>query len=293
MGLDYDEISQGRRRNWDPLKPEDIREAESKAKKEARRQERAERQKKKQLSYLKARDVLREEEKSADLAAYERAKRQALVVVAVFLGALLVYIGISLLVDWRRSVQSREDLARFEEVLLEGERVFDLATPVGALSSWRSAWSAGEIDTLFRLFSEDYRKKVRGNKPLEVVQAEYRRLYRDGRLDQQRSIAELFGNVEIIRLPDPPHRDGDLALFRSERVQLIGSPDPVQYIAAFSYNAKGEQWRFADVREAKYFSVRWNHENLIRPLQVGPRATTYDEDGNAILLPGQPRRTGP
>lgn len=280
--MDYDQIVEGRRREWDELKPEERRRQEKEAERQKRREER-EAKAKTRTSYERMRSFMQDRAAEEDRALFRRTMRQSLMLVGGFVLVILVVYGGQALVAWRSARAYRVELASYEKVLLQGTMINDLKTPVGAMATWRDAWKKGDMKRLVSLFSSRFFGKLGRNRTYDDVVREYERLYSSGALETQAAIVDGFEGAEIVRIPDKPWTNGELALFRSPLVEKVGATEPTRYIGAFSYDATSGQWRFADFREAKFFSVKWTQESMITALSAGPNAATYDERGNLIF----------
>lgn len=282
QGMDYDSIVKGRRRNWDSLKPEEIRQAE----KEAERQKRREELKKKGtrgLNRFKARDIHREEEEARDLAQFRRAVRQGAI---LFAGLAIFVVATSVIrscLHSQRMAAYMASAAQYDQVALGGGTVRDFSDPVAAFASWRSAWLEGDADKLIESYSEKHRKLLEPSGDMSALRRRYGDLLRSGRLEENRIIAENFIEPELFRVPAEPWRHGQLALFRSQPLERLDRPgEEIRYFAAFAYDANTRSWRFADQREAPFFSVQWETEEDIQPVRGGAQAVRYDESGRRI-----------
>jgi len=281
--MDYEKIVKGRRRNWDALKPDDVRQQEKEAEKDQRRKERDERDAVRGMSRERLRQRLKDEASDEDKVAFRRAKSQAFVVVGIFLVAIVVVIGVERFLTWRTRQRYVESLATYEKVILDGKTVSDPSTPVGALATWRSLWVEGNMEGLVDMYSRRNIDRLSRTKNRDDVKAEYRRLHDRGAFESQAELASSFDGAEILIAPKPPWKDDQLAVFRSPAIQRIDDQGPPRvFVASFSWSEQIKKWRFADLREEPYFSIRWTHEGLISPLRVGPNAVKYDAKGRPI-----------
>lgn len=283
MGIDYDKIVEGRRRNWDPLKPDEVRQKEREEERERAREQQETKAGRRLGGYHQLRQRLKVEAERDDRARFRIALRQSIVLGSAFIFVLLAFIGIERLIEARRRAALVQTMDKYERVVDDGKFVHDLSTPVGAFATWRSAWARGDVKELVGVFSPRFYSHMAAGRGYNDVYVEYKRLFDTGRLQPTRELAEAFAGAEMLRIPKPPWKNEEIALFRSPHLQIIHEPPPgKRYIAAFSYDANSKSWRFADVREDKYFSVLWDYEAKIRPLRIGPAATTFDESGRAI-----------
>lgn len=280
--MDYDSIVKGRRRNWNSLKPEEIRERE-KEEARARRREEIKKKGKRGVNRFKLRDIQRAEEDERDLAQFRRAVRQGIL---LFAGLAVFIVATSLIrscLHNQRMAAYMASAAEYDQVTLGGGTVKDFSDPVAAFASWRSAWLDRNADALVESYSPKHRKLLEPSGNLNALRRRYADLLRSGRLEDTRIIAENFLQPELYRVPAEPWRDGQLALFRSQPLERLDRPgEDIRYIAAFSYDASSRSWRFADQREAPYFSTRWQTEADIEPQKGGAQAVRYDEDGYRI-----------
>ena len=280
MPIDYDKIVEGRRRNWESLKPEEIREQEREAQRERLRKEREEKGKE---GFFARRQRLKDEAAAEDRKRFRRSLRQSVVMVGGLLLIAGVYLGITHLIQQQREAALRRSLEEVQALVANGTIVLNTTTPVQAFGTWRSAWKRGDVPTMVKMLSPRYINKATDTKSVADLMQEYERLYREGRLEPVREITLDFETAVAVRVPLPPYRNEELALFKSGEVtKSRENGPPKQYIVALSYNRADKQWYFADVREAKYFSVKWYMEAMIRPMRIGPGATIYTEEGNPI-----------
>ena len=285
MPIDYDKIVEGRRRNWDPLKPEEVRQQERDDERERTREEREKRTKGAGGGggYHARRQKAKEESDQRDREKFRLAVRQSVILGSAFVIILSAYFGIERLIEARQRAALLRSMTEVQTIVDDGRVVNDLTTPINAFATWRSAWKRGDVPQIVRLFSSRFLSHATELKSMTEILGEYQRLYRDGRLQATREIAEYFDGAQVIRIPNKPWRQEELALFRSPHLQKIGDPPPgMRYIVAFSYNKNTNSWHFADVREDKYFSIKWNVEGMIKPMRIGPGAITYDDKGFPI-----------
>ncbi len=284
--MDYDSILKGRRRNWDPLKPDEVRERE---KEEVRRKKREEQEKRamkpgKLGSFSILRQRRREREMAEDMERFRRALWQGGFLMTGFLLLFGSWMAVNAWLDVREQARFEEQFTQYQEIVTGGEKVEDLSNPSAAFATWQGAWVREDIPRVVSLFSPTYFESLTsaGQTRRDLVE-EYTRMRQRGLLQNQVDLANSFGNAEVVRAPGRPWGDGDLAIFRSEALLRPGAgPDGVRFIVAFSYDAESGEWRFADMREAPYFNVRWERESQILPVRGGTRAVRYDEDGNRI-----------
>jgi hypothetical protein len=280
--MDYDKLVEQRRRNWEALKPDEIRKQEKDEQREKAKQEREAKGKK--ASFQERRRKAREEQQKKDVALFQRNKRQIMILAGGFVLVFLFVVGAERLLDMRQRRLWKEKIEFYNLTLREGELIDNLKDPVGALATWRSALRKGNMQKLVDLYSPMYLKKASGSGSKAELVNEHQRMYARGSMQSNVEVATFFDMPDLLHIPSKPWRDKDLALFRTQYIQLIGEPPPgVRYIAAFSWDAKSGEWRFADVREAQFFNVRWDTEEQISRLQYGPNATRYNEEGERVL----------
>lgn len=283
--MDYDDIVKGRRRNWDSLKPEEIRKKEKEEERDRKRQE-EEKKGKRTVGYFEKRQRMVDEARERDIAQFRKTIR----LVAMGLGALafiIVTITItSSLLHMRRMAAFQAKASEFDVAVLSGERIRDYSDPISAFASWRGAWIDTDPEAIIESYSETYKELLEPSGNMQALRSRYKTMVESGTLDATRDIAISFVDPELFRIPSRPWRHGELALLRSQPFErFISTSDEditFRYMIAFSYDTRSESWRFADLREEVYFSVRWQDEGQIRPL-VGPaRATRYDSSGRPL-----------
>lgn len=281
--MDYDQIVKNRRRNWDALKPDEVRQREKEEAREKRRKEREEKEKTvPATSYDRLRRRLREESERQDKELFERAVRQGGILVGGFVLLIALFYGWGRYLTYRTEQDYLRSLSKFDLALVDGRIVVDLSNPVGALATWRSAWAEGNMDRAVNIFSRSYQAKLKI--PKEDLIRDYKDRYFTNRMEDQLAIIQNFEGAEMIRVNRKPWKDGELAIFRSAFLQRVDEKPPgIRYIVAFSWDAGANEWRFADLREDYFFNVNWNRENMIKPLRKGPSAPRFDITGKQIL----------
>jgi hypothetical protein len=282
--MDYDHIVKGRRRNWDPLKPEEVRQRE---KEEERARREAERAAKGvgQTGFQKLRKRFLEANEAADKEEFRRAVLQAIVVLSVFFIAMGLWGVVSMLAAGRARDLFASRVDTYEEMIAANQRVHFLEDPLGAFSTWRSAWVRRDFQDLVNTFSETYLRKAIPNGDRSALVHDYLQVDARGGMEPSVSLAFNLGSPEPVRIPRKPWSKGELAIFRSQPVLQMG--EEKRYIVALSFDSTSGTWRFADLREAPYFNVKWTNETQIAPLRVGLGATRYDEKGNQIRPAGE------
>ncbi|MCC5875921.1 MAG: hypothetical protein JJU11_06855 [Candidatus Sumerlaeia bacterium] len=283
--MDYDDIVKGRRRNWESLKPDEIRKKEKEAERERKREE-EEKHGKRSVGYFEKRQRMVDEARERDLAKY----RQTIRLIAIGLGAfafLVVTItATSALLRMRRMSIYQAKASEYDTAVLSGERIRDYSDPVSAFASWRGAWIDTDPDAIIESYSNTYKELLEPSGNMNALRARYASMVQSGALEATRDIAISFLDPELFRIPSRPWRHEQLALLRSqpfERFTTSSEEESVfRYMIAFSYDSRSESWRFADLREEVYFSVRWQDEGQIRPLQGPARATRYDSTGRPL-----------
>lgn len=278
--MDYDKLVEQRRRNWDALKPEDIRKREREEERERKRKEREEKGK------ATNRDKLDRQKAAADEIAekeFALAKRQAMMLGGIFLLAVVVVSGISWIYQYRVRAAYLQQIEETSRAILDGKEFQDLSDPVSALATWRSSWMNGNMEQVVEMTAGQEFERIAGNRGRSEVITDYERRLEAGGLDHYLNMAIAMDNPEIIRIPTPPWNEGELAIFRSDYIQRIDEPSPGRrFIASFSWEPRSGEWRFADVREARYFDVDWTRITAIDPMKGGPMAVQYDEHGDRI-----------
>ncbi len=282
--MDYDNIVKGRRRNWEALKPDEIRELEKQAEKEKRKEEREKKLKKERSNYQALRDLRKQEEADLEKQRFKKALIHSAIIGGVFFGMVIFYYGSKAIIQYRTKQSYIEQISDFERVMISGDQIFDMSDPVSAFASWRSAWMNGDMEKVVSLFSDQYVKKQSRTGGRRKALERHKMLYERGALRERKELAENFLNAEILRSPISPWMDGELAIFRSDYLLRQGDTPPGnRYIVAFSYDSEVGQWRFADLRVAEMFSIRWEEESEILPVKLGKNAIRYDESGARIL----------
>lgn len=283
--MDYDKIVEGRRRNWDALKPEERRALEKEEARQKRKEEMEEKIKsgKRSAAYERLRRAGEDLESEADRQRFRRVLRQSGVLVALFVGVIVTIYAANYILDKRRYKQFVAESSSYNQVLLEGETIDDMSEPVKALATWRSAWMEGDTERIVDTFSTAYMERLTKGKTARQIRGEYQRLKQSGNLDATIAIATAFDSVEAVRLPGKPWTKGELAVFRSSYIARADEEPPgKRYTIALTWEPDYNEWRFADMREAEFFSVKWERESFIQQKVVGGGAVRYDEEGNEL-----------
>ncbi len=280
--MDYDSIAKGRRRNWKPLLPEEVRKEEAEARREAAREKRKGK-KSTELGREEYRRRFREDSEERDQALWLRTKRQSIILLGGFLLLALGWSGFKLGMKSWRIRENREALSQVQSDLAGGATIADLSTPPFAFATWRSAWLTGDMRTAVSMLSATTFRAITKNRSRPEVMRQWADMYSRGAYESRIQLAQAFEKAEVLAIPSKPWSDGDLAVFRSApylRPKEMGEPH--RYTLAFSYDSNSKQWLFADLRDADFFSVRWLSEKQIMPVKSGLNATRYNESGYPI-----------
>lgn len=281
--MDYEKLVQGRRRNWDALKPEEVRRREKEEEKQRRAEELEKAGKKPNVSRTEAYRLKKEEEQAKDVAAFERAKRHGLMLVGGCFAAFMLLICIQQVVGFLRVRAWNSRVVEYSRELAEGKIIQDVKDPVGAFATWRSAWLKGDMKAAVDMFSTRQMRIFSDTNDRARLAGDQQILFDRGVLQSQADFAGYFDYPEIVRIPSRPWRNDDLAIFLSPPVVRVGDPpDGVRFIVAFSYSNTTQRWYFAEGREAQYFNINWKNEAQIPPLKAGPNARRYELDGTEI-----------
>lgn len=243
----------------------------------------------KEKTYWQKRKELAEKRDKEIKDEFAAAKRQVKWLVAAFIAIIAVSSVIGFLASRAEESRRGEELRRLNGLILEGQRVFDHSSPYGALASWRSAWIRRDPKDLLATYSGELMRRTVGDAGREAYRVFLERNMQGDVMKAEIEKAVLFENPQVVYWPDNP-RDGDIVLFRSPALVREGIREiPTSWVVAVSFEGTTNQWKFADCREAQYFSVRWTNERMIRPLKGGMNAERFDEDGNPINVAPLPR----
>lgn len=276
--MDYEKIVKGRRRNWDPLKPDEVRQRE---KEEERARKEAERASgKRETSFQRLRRRFREAAEAEDRARFNRALRQSIILGGSFLLFVGLWITVSAVTRSRAFESLRSNVSENDAAIRKGLRVFRLNDPAGAFASWRSAWLREDYDDLVKTFSQTYLRRSMPSGDASKLIDDYIGIAATGGMESNITLAGQLADADPMIVPRKPWRNGQLALFQSQTVVSMGIDK--QYTLAFAYDANSQNWRFADMRESQFFSVKWLTEADIKPLKAGVNATVFDERGSVI-----------
>lgn len=283
--MNWDDLQKGRRRNWEKRRdPEEVRREKRETKhRENEEQDRLAEEGKgpaRKRTAFQIRDQRLREEYEGDEQEYRKRLKQA----AWLLGGMALLFIASWVWDAlsfsRRLDEGQRDLIRYNSMILEGQAVMDYGRPMAALASWRSAWHRRSASDLWRGASSAFQDRMLKTKPRNEWVAEQQRMF-DARLfNSEIERSYLFENPEIIHMPKDPYQDLDLAIFRSSAPH--GVEGKGQYILSLVYEEKPREWRFADWREAKHFSVKWRKETQIEEQVGGMNAPIYNDLGDKI-----------
>lgn len=256
MGLDYDEIRKGRRREWEKLRDPEERRAEEAAARRAKRK-------------VVTRSMRLEAEREEDLRRWRRVRLQVGILVGAALAFAAASAGAAL---WRAAAHAArvdEGHARSAALADPAQRYHNLETPFDALATWRNAWMRGSAPDLVALNSTARRRRVqRGISDIEAARDLRERINRGGRLSEQ-AVATHFGRPQALQLPRNP-RAGDLAVFASEPVPSpTAANERVRWVVAFVFEPETSTWRLEDYRQLDMWNERWARNTQIRP----PRST--------------------
>lgn len=279
VSMDYDKIVKNRRRNWDALKPKEARKREEE---EAREQRREEREKAGTVTKTERLKKKKEVEETKEKAEYKKATRDAAILIGCFVAFMIVVIIVERTYSRWRIEGWQDSLSSFSQSIASGEDVEDLSDPIGALSTWRSAWIDGDMEKLVGMFSSKYLSKVTVRNSYDQTVGEYKTRFAAGGFPNAIATAQIFGYPDIVHIPSKPWSEEDLAIFRSPEVQFTDEADPHTYTIAFSWNPQYNEWRFADMRRSDYFNVKWRRESAITAAKAGPNAVRYDLEGNRV-----------
>jgi len=278
--MDYETIVKGRRRNWDALKPDEVRQREKEEERARREAERDKDPNRGMTGFQRWRAHLMEQARIQDRKQFDAAMRQAAIIGGVFVACVVVWLVIEqVLATQARSLFSQR-ASGYETALGSNQAINNLEDPLGAFTTWRSAWMREDYGQLVRTFSPNYLRRVEPSGDQSALARTYLKMAASGGMQPSIALAQNFGSPEPLRVPRAPWSDGQLAIFRSQPIVLYG--EEKLYTAAFSFDAKTGTWRFSDLRESPYFSVKWKTEEDILPLKVGSGATRYDDDGNEM-----------
>lgn len=308
--MNYEEIEAGRRRNWDKLKPPEVRRAEEKAKREAElkaAEEEAARLRNEsrrpgdpideppvvRKSFFRRRAERMSAAASADMARYRKMRNRA--IVALFCLGLL-FAASSIIRTLNAAAmrdQQLEEYARYTNMNLMGEPVQIYDSPFGALESWRSAWLRHDAWGIWNSMSPTQQENLSRAKPMNTTVLEYQQRLKSGHLDNYVDQIRQLEYMEVVRLPGQPWRHGELAIFRTRTpIARPNSQAPMEWIVAASWSAEIKQWRVAEFREAPFFSIKWTLEGQILPRVGGMRAVRFNRDGSSIETDVIKQQTG-
>ncbi|CAN5341715.1 hypothetical protein BH09SUM1_BH09SUM1_22950 [soil metagenome] len=283
--MDYDSIAKGRRRNWDKLKPDDMRRREREEERARKEAELEKSGKKRNFGFFEFRRRLLDKAAEEDYVRYVAAVKQATILGGAFVLVIMVWLGVEMMMRSHRKAENLKRLDSYELMLSKKKVIDDFLDPIAAFESWRSAWQHEDVVRVIGMMSSVNFGRMSASKDRNDILTEYRNMKERGALKSSVEVAEGFTYADIINLPGKPWHDKDLASFRSGEITLSSDPSTSrEYVASFSYHETSKTWKFADVREAQYFSVKWDSEAMLTALQAGPRAVRYDEDGE-ILQP--------
>jgi len=278
--MDYDKIVAGRRRNWDALKPDEVREKELEEKRAVQQAE-LEKKGSRLSGYHRFREHMMKQKAAADAAEFIRSRRQVFIVVGSFLAFFIFWNGIQFARDiWNRTTVVN-NIAQLEVAIMSGKIINDLTTPEGALATWRSAWMNGAMGIVVESLSDKHVGRLMKSADRTRLTQDFRRQYDADLFNNTIDIASNFYGADPVKIPRTPWADGELAMFRSLPFQRIDEPDPgTRYIVMLAWDARRKSWRFADMREEDVVSVKWRYESNIQSMVAGPNALRYDESGN-------------
>ncbi|MBI1291684.1 hypothetical protein GC173_10640 [bacterium] len=275
--MDYDAIVKGRRRNWDALKPDEVRQREKEEERTRRQEELDKSPNRGATGFQRWRARLLERAREEDQRRFQLALRQSLMMAGIFAVCFVGWIAVERIVAQQARALFSKRANDYEAALTDKQAIFTLEDPLGAFSTWRSAWIREDYPMLVKTFSNNYLGRVQPNKDQSALVKEYRKMAENGGMESSIAVAINFGDPDPVRLPSRPWLDGDLAIFRSQPIIIYG--EEKSYTAAISFDGKSGTWRFADMRESQYFSVRWKKEDQIPPFQAGSGAARYNDEG--------------
>lgn len=298
--MQYDDLIKGRRRDWEKLKPPEQRKAEARERREAALQaaekaaqdransprmpgDTSENEPVVRKGYFERRRERLEKAREADLHQFGKARRMAYGALAFLVVLFLGSWTVRAIARFNAKGEYQQELEKLESLASAGHRLELFKSPTGALLSWRSAWIRKDAWAVWRTLSAKVQQDLSRAKNVNLAVGETQARMKSGALDGYIESIRLFEKPEIVRLPLPPYRNGELAIFRSPPIQRTGSKFPPQkWIIAVAYSTELKEWRFAEFREAEYFSVKWTVEPMIMPKMGGVRAIRYDEDGHPL-----------
>lgn len=252
MGIEFDEIQKGRRRDWDKLRDPEERRREEREKREAD----PEYQKRK--TALRKRDEARAVGREADLEEWARLKKQLAIGGAIVVAMIVVWTGIRMTISWMVRESRQEAIVRLAQQVDSGVAHVACKTPAEAWASWRSAWMRRDAAALYRIYSVRQRQAAlsRGSEKRFLDSMQQR--MSAGAMDKYVAIAEQFSSPEIIHYPGSPS-DGELAVFKSRFVdpRLPEGRNEQVWVLALSWDAMLKEWHFEDLRTESTWRDRW------------------------------------
>ncbi len=300
MPMDYDDLVKGRRREWEKLKPPEQRRAEARARREAELKaaeeaaaaraasprmpgDTSENEPAPRKGYFERRQERMNKAREADLHQFGKARRMAYMALAFLAILFLGSWAVTAVARFNAKGEYEQELDRLEALASVGHRIEMFKSPTGALLSWRSAWIRKDAWAVWRTLSARVQQDLSRAKNVNLAVGETQARMKSGAMDGYIDLIRLFEKPEIVRLPLPPYRNGELAIFRSPPIAREGSKFPPQkWIVAVAWSTELKEWRFAEFREAEYFSVKWDVEAKILPKMGGMRAIRYDEQGHPL-----------
>lgn len=262
MPLSYDDIQQGRRREWDKLRsPEERKERE----REEREKLEQDPDYVKRMTALQKRDKRREDEREQDRRRWGRTKRDVTIIAAITLGIILFMAGVSWSV--RSAVQaSRDERARqVIQALVEGGRYASFSDPFETWGSWMNGWMRRDAASIYRTYSESMALRTRGSLQPEAYIADLQRQLTTGQKDHIREIAEKFGHPEILHIPGGKPRKGEMAVFRSRPMYMraVAASAPQRWVLAMTWDDKLKEWRVEELRHENSWNDSWKYTTQI------------------------------
>ncbi len=314
--MEYDDLVKGRRREWEKLKPPEQRRAEARERREAELNaaeeaaaaransprmpgDTSENEPVVRKGYFERRQEKLDKAREADMAQFGRARRLAYGVLGFLVVLFLGSWSVRAIARFNAKGEYQQELDKLESLASVGHRLEIFKSPTGALLSWRSSWIRKDAWAVWRTLSSKVQQDLSRAKNVSLAVGEMQSRMKSGAYDGHIDLIRKFEKPEIVRLPLPPYRNGELAIFRSQPIAREGSKFPPQkWIVAVAWSTELKEWRFSEFREAEYFSVKWTVEPMIMPKMGGMRAIRYDEDGHPLnpvgaytnnTAPGTPR----
>jgi len=257
MGIEFDEIRKGRRRDWDKLRdPEDVR-------REKREKREADPEYQKRKTALRKRDEYRADERDREMEEWRVLKRKLAIGGAIALAVMLLWTGTRMAIGWGIRQSRAKSMTELMAKVDAGQPFEGYATPLEAMASWRSAWMRKDAEGLLRTYSLRQRGQAlsRGSEARFVRNMQQR--MDAGGMDRYVEIARQF-DPAIVHYPMSP-RDGELAVFKSDFVdpRLPEGRNAQVWYLAVSWDDRIDKWFFEDLRVSSTWRERWTKASQI------------------------------